>query len=69
MKPFLIVAVILGGISGVFTNVVLGSGLIAPPSPGSVFAIMALAPKGELTKVLISILVATVVSFVVSSAF
>lgn len=67
MKPFLIVAVILGGISGVFTNVVLGSGLIAPPSPGSVFAIMALAPKGGLTKVLISILVATVVSFVVSS--
>lgn len=67
MKPFLIAAVILGGISGVFTNVVLGSGLIAPPSPGSVFAIMALAPKGGLTKVLISILVATVVSFVVSS--
>lgn len=67
MKPFLIVAVILGGISGVFTNVVLGSGLIAPPSPGSVFAIMALAPKGGLTKVLISILFATVVSFVVSS--
>lgn len=67
MKPFLIIAVIFGGMAGVFTNVVLNSGLIAPPSPGSVFAIMALAPKGGLLKVLTSIVVATVVSFVISS--
>ena len=67
MKPFLIIAVIFGGMAGVFTNVVLNSGLIAPPSPGSVFAIMALAPKGGLLKVLASIVVATVVSFVISS--
>lgn len=67
MKPLLIVAVILGGMSGVFTNVVLNSGLIAPPSPGSVFAIMALAPKGGLFKVLIGIIVATVISFITAS--
>lgn len=53
--------------AGVFTNVILNSGLIAPPSPGSVFAIMALAPKGGLLKVLASIVVATAVSFVISS--
>lgn len=67
MKPFLIIAVIFGGMAGVFTNVILNSGLIAPPSPGSVFAIMALAPKGGLLKVLASIVVATAVSFVISS--
>lgn len=67
MKPLLIVAVILGGMSGVFVNVLLNSGLIAPPSPGSIFAIMALAPKGGLLKVLASILVATVVTFIVAS--
>ena len=67
MKPFLIIAVIFVGMAGVFTNVILNSGLIAPPSPGSVFAIMALAPKGGLLKVLASIVVATAASFVISS--
>lgn len=67
MKPMLLVAVILGGMSGVFTNVLLGSGLVASPSPGSIFAIAALAPKGGLLKVLLGVVVATVVSFVISS--
>lgn len=68
MKPFLLAAVILGGIAGVFTNVVLGSGLIAPPSPGSIFAIMALAPKGGLINVLLGVLAGGLVSFATASA-
>ncbi len=68
MKPFLLVAVILGGMAGVFTNVVLGSGLVSPPSPGSIFAIMALAPKGGLINVLLGVLAGGAVSFVTASA-
>lgn len=68
MKPILLIAVILGGMAGVFTNVVLGSGLIAPPSPGSIFAIMALAPKGGLIKVLLGVFAGFAVSFTAASA-
>lgn len=67
MKPFLIIAVIFGGMAGVFTNTIFNSGLIAPPSPGSIFALIAMAPKGGLTGVLIGVLVATIVSFVIAS--
>ena len=36
MKPKLIIATILGGMTGVFINVLFGSGLRAPAAPGSV---------------------------------
>lgn len=67
MNPFLLMSVILGGVSGMFVNVLLDSGLVAPPSPGSIFAIIALAPKGGVLKVLCSVFAATMVSFVVAS--
>ena len=69
MKPILLLAVIAGGASGVFTNVILKSGLIAPPSPGSIFALMAMSPKGGLIPVLAGVIVATAVSFVVAAFF
>lgn len=69
MNPVLLLAVIAGGMSGVFTFVVLGAGLIATPSPGSIFALMAMAPKGGLVPVLAGVLVSTVVSFLVASFF
>ncbi len=68
MKPWLILAAIAGGATGVLTNVVLGNGLVASPAPGSIFAYMAMTPAGDHLKVLLSILLATVVSFVVASA-
>lgn len=68
MKPFLLIAVILGGMAGVFVNVILDSGLIAPPSPGSIFAIIALAPKGGLINVLLGVFIGGFVSFVVASS-
>jgi len=67
MQPSLLLAVIAGGGSGVLTFTVLGAGLVASPSPGSIFALAAMAPKGELFKVLAGVLVATVVSFLVAS--
>lgn len=69
MNPILILAVIAGGMSGVLTFSVLGAGLIATPSPGSIFALMAMAPKGGLVPVLAGVLVSTVVSFAVASYF
>ena len=69
MNPMLLLAVILGGASGVLTFVVLGAGLIATPSPGSIFALLAMCPKGGHFAVLAGVLVSTVVSFLVASVF
>ncbi|MBN8211013.1 PTS mannitol transporter subunit IICBA [Bacillus sp. NTK071] len=67
MKPALLLAVILGGMSGVFTLTIFGAGLIAPPSPGSIFALMIMTPRGGYLGVLAGVVVATVVSFLVAS--
>ncbi|WP_232695856.1 PTS mannitol transporter subunit IICB [Brevibacillus daliensis] len=69
MNPKLILAAIAGGISGVFTFNVLGAGLVATASPGSIFALMAMAPKGGMLAVLAGVAISTVVSFLVASIF
>ncbi len=69
MNPALVLAVIAGGASGILTFSVLGAGLVATPSPGSIFALMAMAPKGGLLPVLAGVAVATVVSFLVAAPF
>lgn len=69
MNPVLLLSVIAGGASGILTNVILGAGLVAPPSPGSIFALMAMSPKGGLLPVLAGVVVATAVSFVVAAFF
>ncbi len=67
MKPLLILAVIGGGISANFTFVILNAGLVATPSPGSIFAEMAMSPKGGHLPVLAGIAVGAVVSFLIAS--
>lgn len=67
MNPRLIIAAIGGGMAGVFTNVILGSGLVAPPSPGSIFALSLMAPKGGLLPVLAGVAVAAAVSFFIAA--
>ncbi|WP_442602308.1 PTS mannitol transporter subunit IICB [Paenibacillus sp. KN14-4R] len=69
MNPRLILAVIAGGASGVLTFSLLGAGLVATPSPGSIFALAAMAPKGGLLPVLAGVIVSTVVTFLVASIF
>ena len=69
MNPMLIIAAILGGAAGVLTFSIFGSGLVATASPGSIFALMALSPKGGIIGILAGVCVATVVSFVVASPF
>lgn len=67
MKPMLLLAVIAGGVSGVFTYSLFNVGLTATPSPGSIFAILAMTPKGDHIGVILGVLVATVVSFLIAS--
>ena len=69
MNPALILAVMLGGASGVLTFSVLGAGLVAAASPGSIIAILAMTAKGKYFAVISGVVVATVVSFLVSSVF
>ncbi|MGG0737183.1 PTS mannitol transporter subunit IICB [Niallia taxi] len=67
MKPAMLLAVIGGGMSGVFTFTVFNAGLVATPSPGSIIALMAMSPKGEHLGVLAGVIVAAVVSFVIGA--
>ncbi len=69
MRPMLFIAVILGGMSGVFTEVLLGGGLFAPASPGSIIAITAVTPHHASAYIanFAGVLVAGIVSFVISS--
>jgi len=67
MRPILVVAAILGGGSGLFTATVFNAGLVSTPAPGSIFAYIAMTPRGNYFGVLAAVLVATVVSFLVAS--
>lgn len=69
MRPMLFFAVIVGGVSGVFTLTLLGGGLSAPASPGSIIAIMAVTPPHASNYLanIAGVLVAGAVSFVLSS--
>jgi len=67
MNPRLIIAAIGGGMTGVFVNVILNAGLVAPPSPGSIFALSAMAPKGGLLPVWAGVAAAAAVSFLIAS--
>jgi PTS system mannitol-specific IIC component len=67
MKPRLILAAIAGGAAGVGTALITNAGLVSTPSPGSIFAYLAVTPKGGYFGVLADIVVATGVSFVVAA--
>ena len=68
MKPKMILAVIAGGMSGLFVGSLLGAGLLAPASPGSIIAYFAVTPRDGYIPMLADVLTAAVVSFVVASA-
>ncbi|MFS1876213.1 PTS mannitol transporter subunit IICBA [Enterovibrio norvegicus] len=67
MNPRLILAAIAGGMTGVFVLSVFDAGLVSPASPGSIFAVLLMTPKGSLIGVLLSIASSTAVSFFVAS--
>lgn len=67
MKPRLILAMIAGGAAGVSTFMITGAGLVATPSPGSVFAYFAVTPKGGWFGVVLGIVIAAAVTFAVAA--
>ncbi len=65
-SPLLFIAVIFGGMSGVMTMNLLNLGIVATPSPGSIFAILAMTPKQDILSVLLAVGVSTVVTFAIA---
>src|SRR6056297_563899 len=67
MNPLMILSMIAGGMTGITTFSLFGVGLVAGPSPGSIFAYLALTPKGNFLGVIAGVTSAAVVSFLVAS--
>lgn len=66
-KPFLIVALILGGATGVTTNLLFNSGLRSPASPGSIFAVILSTPPDSFVGVILSVILSAAVTFLVAA--
>lgn len=69
MNPILIIALIIGGMSGVLTTLILKGGLIAVPAPGSIIAMLAVTPKGGFIATIGSVLISAIITFLLSSIF
>jgi PTS system mannitol-specific IIC component len=63
----MILAMIAGGLSADLWFTIFNAGLVASPSPGSIFAYLAVIPKGQHFAVLTGVLIGAVVSFLVGS--
>jgi PTS system mannitol-specific IIC component len=68
MQPLTMLAVIAGGLAANATFVATGAALVATPSPGSIFAQLAMAPRGGVTPVLAGIVTGALGSFIVAAA-
>ena len=65
--PIMIVAMWAGGILADLWFVITGAGLVATPSPGSIFAYLAVTPPGQIFPVLGGVAIGAVASFLVGS--
>ncbi|MCW2902313.1 MAG: system, mannitol-specific subunit [Streptosporangiaceae bacterium] len=68
MKPRMILAAMAGGATAISIFMATGAGLVATPSPGSIFAYVAETPKGSWFGVYAGVLASAAVSFAVGSA-
>nr|WP_300824023.1 PTS mannitol transporter subunit IICBA [uncultured Schaedlerella sp.] len=66
MNPLLLLATIAGGAAGVFTFNLMGVGLTAPASPGSILALVMMAERHCYVGLFLGVLIAAVVSFVIA---
>lgn len=67
MNPITILGMIGGAMSGIATFQLFNVGLVAGPSPGSIFAYLALTPKGNFLGIIAGVLVATAVTFLLTA--
>ncbi|GAA4589205.1 PTS system mannitol-specific IIC component [Actinoplanes octamycinicus] len=68
MKPRLILAMIAGGMSGVATFMITGTGTVATPAPGSIFAYFAVTAKDGYVGMILGVIISAAVTFGVASA-
>lgn len=66
MNPIVILGPMIGNIVGIFTLSILGGGLVAAASPGSIIAEMLMTPRGGYFANIAGIGIAAVVSFLIS---
>ncbi len=67
MNPLLLLAAIGGSVAAMFYNSLFKLGLSGPPSPGSILAYLAMAPKGSTFQVLLGVVIAAAVSFLIAA--
>jgi mannitol PTS system EIICBA or EIICB component len=67
MKPMLVLAAIGGGMTGVAVNVAFQTGLRAPASPGSIFAVLIQTAPDSYVGVILSVVLAATVSFLIAA--
>ncbi|MFC5080601.1 PTS system mannitol-specific EIICBA component [Vibrio thalassae] len=67
MNPRLIISVIAGGMTGVFILTMTDAGLVAPASPGSIFAVLLMTPPASYFGVLLAVFASAAVTFFVAS--
>jgi PTS system mannitol-specific IIC component len=65
--PIMILSMIAGGMAADLWFAVLNAGLVASPSPGSIFAYLAVIPKGQHFAVLTGVAIGAVTSFLVGA--
>jgi PTS system mannitol-specific IIC component len=65
--PVMLLSMICGGFCADLWFVISGAGLVATPSPGSIFAYLAVIPPGQHFQVLTGVAIGAVVSFLVGS--
>ena len=65
--PIMILAMIAGGFAADLWFVISGAGLVATPSPGSIFAYLAVIPPGQHFQVLTGVVIGAAVSFFVGA--
>ena len=71
--PGALIVHVLGGIheiysvAAMFFNTIFNVGLVSPASPGSILALLAVAPRGGQLMVILSFLIGTAVSFLIAS--
>ncbi|MGI6156305.1 MAG: PTS transporter subunit EIIC [Enterococcus lemanii] len=68
MQPITLIGMIAGSACGITVFESFGVGLVAGPSPGSIFAYLAFCPKGDLIGVMAGVGTAAAVSFLVNAA-
>jgi PTS system mannitol-specific IIC component len=68
MQPLTMLALIAGGVAANVAFLAAGAGLVATPSPGSIFAELAMTPRGGAARVVLGITIGAIVSFVVAAA-